>query len=80
MRLASLVRCFVAALPILLWQSAGHAEYVAGLDPNGDNFLALRTGPGTSFRTIRRMGPDTILDVLERRGSSVSRSAPTGSG
>ena len=71
MRLASLVRCFVVALPILLWNSAGHAEHVAGLDPSGDNFLALRSGPGTSFRTIRRMGPDTILDVLERRGQWV---------
>nr|WP_295466558.1 SH3 domain-containing protein [Mesorhizobium sp.] len=68
MRLASIARFLVVALPILLWHSAGHADYVAGLDPHGDNFLALRAGPDTSFRTIRRLGPDTILVVLARRG------------
>jgi hypothetical protein len=69
MRLASGLRCLLFVLSIALSQSVGHADYVAGLDPYGDNFLALRAGPGTSFRTIRRMGPDTILTVLRRRGA-----------
>jgi hypothetical protein len=42
--------------------------YVTGLDPNGDNFLALRTAPdGTGVR-IATMGPDTLLQILETRG------------
>ncbi len=42
--------------------------YVTGLDPNGDNFLALRTAPGTDGQRIATMGPDTLLQILERRG------------
>ncbi|MGD9806753.1 MAG: caspase family protein [Hyphomicrobiaceae bacterium] len=42
--------------------------YVTGLDPNGDNFLALRTAPdGTGVR-IATMGPDTLLQIQETRG------------
>jgi hypothetical protein len=34
-------------------QAAGCAGWiVAGLDPNGDNFLAVRSGPGTQFAKI----------------------------
>jgi hypothetical protein len=34
-------------------QAAGCAgSYVAGLDPNGDGFLAVRSGPGTKHRKI----------------------------
>ena len=39
--------------------------YVTGLDPNGDNFLALRTAPGTEGQRIATMGPDTLLQILE---------------
>lgn len=28
---------------------------VMGLDPNGDGFLAVRTGPGTKFRMIDKL-------------------------
>lgn len=42
--------------------------YVTGLDPNGDNFLALRTAPDGSGVRIATMGPDTLLQILERRG------------
>ncbi len=42
--------------------------YVTGLDPNGDNFLALRTSPNTDGTRIATMGPDTLLQILERRG------------
>lgn len=42
--------------------------YVTGLDPNGDNFLALRTSPGGDGQRIATMGPDTLLQILERRG------------
>lgn len=42
--------------------------YVAGLDPNGDNFLALRTAPAGAGYRIATMGPDTLLQILETRG------------
>ncbi|WP_335949452.1 hypothetical protein [Salipiger bermudensis] len=29
-----------------------HIHYVDGLDPNGDGFLAVRTGPGSGHRKI----------------------------
>jgi hypothetical protein len=56
------------AFLVLLPLAAARADYVTGLDPRGENFLALRTGPGTAYRTIYRMGPDTVLTVLQRRG------------
>ncbi len=43
-------------------------HYVTGLDPKGDNFLALRTGPLPSDVRIATMGPDTLLKVHESRG------------
>lgn len=43
-------------------------HYVTGLDPNGDNFLALRTGPLPTDVRIATMGPDTLLRVRESRG------------
>jgi hypothetical protein len=43
-------------------------HYVTGLDPNGDNFLALRTGPLPGDTRIATMGPDTLLRVRESRG------------
>jgi hypothetical protein len=43
-------------------------HYVTGLDPKGDNFLALRTGPMPSDVRIATMGPDTLLRVHESRG------------
>jgi uncharacterized caspase-like protein len=43
-------------------------SYVTGLDPKGDNFLALRSGPGAEGVRIATMGPDTLLKVVESRG------------
>ena len=43
-------------------------HYVTGLDPNGDNFLALRTGPLPNDVRIATMGPDTLLRVRESSG------------
>ncbi len=61
-----------AALTILLLlcsSMAVRADYVGGLDPGGDNYLSLRTGPGTKYRALRRLGPDTIVTVLDRDGA-----------
>jgi len=43
--------------------------YVSGLNPRGDNYLSLRTGPGSRYQEIARMGPNTLLTVLGRQGS-----------
>ncbi len=45
------------------------ADYVTGLDPQGDNFLALRSGPGTQYQLLQQMPPNTVLTVLESYGS-----------
>ncbi len=42
---------------------------MTGLDPNGDNYLSLRTGPGSKYREITRMGPGTVVEVLESKGA-----------
>ncbi len=43
-------------------------HYVGGLDPKGDNFLALRTGPTPDDVRIATMGPDTLVKVRESQG------------
>lgn len=47
---------------------SARADYVGGLDPAGDNFLALRTGPGSGYPMILPMGPGTFVNVLRRNG------------
>jgi len=36
--------------------------------PYGDNFLSPRSGPGTGFPELRRLGPSTYVVVLGYRG------------
>ena len=43
-------------------------SYVTGLDPKGDNFLALRSGSEPDAVRIATMGPNTLLKVVESRG------------
>jgi hypothetical protein len=57
----SLALLLASALP-------ASADYVSGLNPRGDNYLSLRNGPGSGYGEILRMGPDTVVTVLERRG------------
>lgn len=42
---------------------------VAGLDPNGDGFLALRTGTTPSAQRIAKMTEGTRLNILQSRGA-----------
>ena len=44
-------------------------SYVTGLDPKGDNFLALRSSPTPDGVRIASMGPDTLLKVVETQGA-----------
>jgi hypothetical protein len=49
-------------------ESVGEARYSypVNLDPNGDNWLALRTEPGGV--RIMKMGPDTLFTVVGEQG------------
>lgn len=45
-------------------------HYIVGLDPLGDNWLALRSEPSTKRGArLMKMGPDTLLEVLGREGT-----------
>lgn len=39
-------------------------HYVTGLDPNGDNWLALKAAPNASSERLRQLPPDTLLTIL----------------
>lgn len=41
---------------------------VCGLNPKGDNFLALREGPGPSYRMLLKLEPRTVVVDWDRKG------------
>jgi hypothetical protein len=41
---------------------SGEAFTVCRLDPDGDNFLALREGPNSKSRILAKLGPATFLE------------------
>ncbi|MBJ3763319.1 SH3 domain-containing protein [Maribius pontilimi] len=41
---------------------------VAGLDPAGDGFLAVRSGPGTNYRKIDELRNGDVVNVFEGVG------------
>ena len=49
------------------WESACILKY---LDPNGDGFLSIRTGPGTQYREIARVrnGDSMPVDMRKCQG------------
>lgn len=54
-------------------------SYPVGLDPYGDNFLALRSLPsGSEGVRIARLGPDTLFTELGRQGGWVNIQLPSG--
>jgi hypothetical protein len=55
-------------LLLLLVATPALADYVGGLNPNGDNYLSLRDGPGTGYGEVLRMDSGTVVTVLERQG------------
>jgi uncharacterized protein YraI len=44
------------------------AAVVCRLDPYGDNFLSLRSGPGGRFPEIDRLGPGTGVSIFTSAG------------
>jgi hypothetical protein len=44
------------------------SSYVDGLNPAGDNFLAVRTGPGTDFPKIDEIHTGDVVIVCDARG------------
>ncbi|NBJ13755.1 SH3 domain-containing protein [Microvirga arsenatis] len=50
-------------------RSGAEYHYVTGLDPNGDNWLALKAAPDLKSRRLLKMPPDTPLVVLGRQGT-----------
>ena len=54
-------------------------SYPVGLDPYGDNFVALRSLPsGTQSVRLARLGPDTLFTELGRQGGWVNIQLPFG--
>ena len=50
-------------------QAAGCAgSYVSGLDPNGDGFLAVRTGPGTGYQKIDELHNGDLVRTCAMTG------------
>ncbi|WP_417675093.1 SH3 domain-containing protein [Roseibium sp.] len=56
------------ALAVFSWQLPALADYVGGLDPYGDNYLSLRQYPSSRSMELSRMGPNTMVEVLDRDG------------
>jgi hypothetical protein len=44
-------------------------HYVTGLDPQGDNWLALKAAPNINSSRLAKMSPDTLLIVVEQQGA-----------
>lgn len=54
-------------------------SYPVGLDPYGDNFLALRSQPsGSDGVRIARLGPNTLFIEIGRQGGWVNIQLPSG--
>lgn len=60
-RLALFALCLVVLSPGLAAAQNGY-HYIVGLNPHGDNFLALRSEPSTQYGyRLARLGPETLL-------------------
>jgi uncharacterized protein YgiM (DUF1202 family) len=63
-------------VPITVPRGDGQAadcatSYVAGLDPNGDGFLSVRSGPDSGYRVIDEVHNGDVVAVCDRRGDWV---------
>jgi hypothetical protein len=61
---AAAVVAVVLAAPVL-WAYSGENYVVCNLNPNGDNFLALRTCGSSKCRMTHKLPPNTFLLSME---------------
>ncbi len=54
--------------PELNAQPGQSFHYVTGLDPQGDNWLALKSAPNLNAPRLAKLPPDTLLTVLGQQG------------
>ncbi|WP_298431626.1 SH3 domain-containing protein [uncultured Jannaschia sp.] len=53
---------------------------VLGLDPNGDGFLAVRTGPGTHYRMIDKLVNNQRVTTINGQNGWIGIEYPGGRG
>ena len=58
------------ALSAPLLAYSGEDYYVCKLNPNGDNYLSLRTCGSTKCKEILRLGPDMMMTSFEPYGTN----------
>ena len=51
------------------FDACGGFGRIVGLDPGGDNFLAVREGPGATRLERDRLGPDALVAICDERGA-----------
>jgi len=64
--IAAIVIWAASIVPTLAGDDA--VGQVCGLNPQGDNYLSFRTCGNSSCREMLRLGPGTIVYLLDRRG------------
>lgn len=52
---------------------------VSGLDPNGDGFLAVRSGPGSDYQMTGKLVNGDVVTVITVRGKWYGVELPNGS-
>ena len=63
-----MIRNFLAAVLLGVLSVAAAIAETRMVNSPGDGFLNLRTGPGSSFQIVRRMGHGSLVDILETKG------------
>ncbi|PTV95519.1 hypothetical protein C8J27_104155 [Rhodobacter aestuarii] len=52
-----------AGVATALWAYSGEQYVVCNLNPNGDNWLALKAGPNINSKRLMKLGPGTFLET-----------------
>ena len=78
-RLVAVALTIALGLPAVAQVQPEAFSYPVGLDPYGDNFLALRSLPsGTDGVRLARLGPETLFVELGRQGGWTNIRLPSG--
>ena len=60
-----------ACAGLLLFSSSGHADFVCQLRELNKDFLAVLAGPDPGAIELTRLGPEVIVQVVERSSQGV---------